>query len=178
MEESTELQVNTQALAEALASGVQTSEQAIHINRLVKTVLSLDLVQNQRSLIGSIQPVLELQARVKEKIIAMLDAEIDGMDLETAWKYFEKMTSLTMSILDLQRKIVQGKELFNPADNLASEERSMLQLLQSFKTPEEKQMFLKLLKEAQEHAKSMKASSEAESIGQESEEKKSSEEFD
>ena len=56
--------------------------------------------------------------------------------------FITSLQNKQLQILELYRKIVQGKEMFS-TEILSDDERKVLKLLKSFKTPEEKEKFIK-----------------------------------
>ena len=145
--------VDAQALTKVVELGIQSQEQAIALNRLVQTVLAVDLVKGSRSLISSIDPLMEMYQKVFSKFQENLYEEVESMGPEDCLKYLDALHSAALRIVDLQRKIVQGKELFSTADLLTEEEKSMVRLVQSLETKEDKEMFITTLKRVLEDKK-------------------------
>ena len=52
-----------------------------------------------------------------------------------------------INIVDLQRKIVQGKDIFSDYPTLSDEEKGFIKILNSIKSPEDRKRFLKLVKD-------------------------------
>lgn len=75
-----------------------------------------------------VRELLESGALVKDEIRAERDS----------------LEKRMMSVLNMERQIIQGKNLF-PQDSLSEDEQKVLRLLASVKTPDEKQKFFKAI---------------------------------
>lgn len=84
----------------------------------------------------------ELVNKFKDK----LEYEIEGMSPKDILEMIDRVQSSQLRILDLQRKIVQGKELI-PQPSLSEEESHVIKLMNSFTSVESKKKFLSVVKD-------------------------------
>jgi len=152
--------VDLQSIIDAVLSGTATEEQTGMIARQVQIGMSATLVQGMQSVYDLIQTsgnmLRTVQARFQEKLQVELDA--DTVSLNDMAKMIDVLQKNQITVLDLYRKVTQGKELFSQS-MLSEEEKAVVKLLGSFTSKEEKQRFLKLVKETLDN---QKASSEEE----------------
>jgi len=128
--------------------GQSTTEQVGIFNRLLNTALAQDLVQGQQALIRTLSGFEEVSQKLQNAIDQKLQVEVETMELKELFEYYEKIQSYALRVLDLQRKIVQGKDLF-PSDILSEEEKAFLSILKSFRTDAEKTDFVNKIKQIQ-----------------------------
>lgn len=140
------LTVDTTALTNAVEAGIQTQEQAVSLNRLVRSVLAIDLLKGARELSSTIDPLMRMYERAKARFEEVFEEEVDSYGTKEALELMDAFSSVIMRIVDLQRKIVQGKELFSSQDLMTEEERAVSRLMQSIQTPEEKKVFIETMK--------------------------------
>lgn len=140
------LTVDTTALTNAVEAGIQTQEQAVSLNRLVRSVLAIDLLKGSRELSSTIDPLMRMYERAKARFEEVFEEEVDSYGTKEALELMDAFSSVIMRIVDLQRKIVQGKELFSSQDLMTEEERAVSRLMQSIQTPEEKKVFIETMK--------------------------------
>lgn len=134
-----------EALVAVVMQGLSTSEQVGILNKTIQTSLAHELCVGQSLLIERLNSFNEFFDSIQKKLLVLLQSEEENMDLDTAMKLMEKLFNMRMSLLDLQRKIVQGKDLF-PADIYSEEERAFVSILKSFNTLEEKRAFIEQVK--------------------------------
>ena len=68
------------------------------------------------------------------------------MDVDTVTNLLKETSDMQMDNLDFQRKLIQGKSIFD-FNTLSDEEKQVVQLMNSFTSLEEKQKFLQLVQE-------------------------------
>ncbi len=127
--EPSEMEKQTQALAQNLIKGTITQEEKGVATKMLQTLLASTLVNgisNIQGLSGILSGVTgQIALEFQERLIEEMEA---GMSAETAWDFLEKMLNKQIQILDLQRKVVQGKELF-PEANMNDEDKASWSIL-------------------------------------------------
>lgn len=133
-------------LAEQLVSGTATeSEQGVALKAL-QTALASSLVTGLRSLGENINNFNTVYNQIYQRCIEQFEIQRDTMDFDKSLNLLIKLQSQQYDIIDLYRKVVQGKELF-PSDSLSEDDRKILRLVKSFKSPDDRRKFMSLVEE-------------------------------
>lgn len=144
MEKSKELQ----AMVSSIMDGNATVEELGVAVKALQTKMSVALISGVDSVLKSLQEstkVLDsVVSKFNEKI--KIDVETDLLETKDLLEIIERMQNQQLKVLDLQRKIVQGKELI-PQPSLSDEEKQVITLLKSFSSQEDKVKFLNVVKD-------------------------------
>lgn len=144
MEKSKELQ----AMVSSIMDGNATVEELGVAVKALQTKMSVALISGVDSVLKSLNEstkVLDTAvSKFNEKI--KIDVETDLLETKELLEIIERMQNQQLKVLDLQRKIVQGKELI-PQPSLSDEEKQVITLLKSFSSQEDKVKFLNVVKD-------------------------------
>ena len=81
---------------------------------------------------------------VSQQMIVKIDDQ--SMAPEKALEHLIEISDMQVKILELERKIIQGRDLM-PSGLLSDDEKLVMKLLKSFSTKSEKQKFLALVQQ-------------------------------
>lgn len=136
------------SLAKSIQNGTATKEQLGSALQAMQIGMSTSLIEELGEASKPFLRLRDLQERlatiINNKLEALLQA--DSIDLSTAVQHLQSLQEMQYKVLDLKRKIVQGRELI-PTSLLSEEERAVVKLFQSFSTKSEKEEFMKLVYE-------------------------------
>lgn len=135
-------------LVKAIENGVASAEQIAEMSRLLQISLVSDMLTGQKQLMGTVSPFIALQEKAQAKLMQVLEVDVESMDRDDLMKLIEFTQKNSLNVLEMQRKLVQGKELLSAYPQLTAEERAVITLMKQFKTPEEKKLFMDALKSA------------------------------
>lgn len=137
-------------LVDVILSGIATEEERGIALRNMQTYLGASLIDNLENARQSFQELEDLGAKLQAKWLEKVNEALTS-DLLDKDALFEMMTALQknkIQFMDLQRKIVQSPNKLFGDDLLSSEEKKVLMILKSFKTPAEKEKFIKAVEKA------------------------------
>nr|DAH52355.1 MAG TPA: hypothetical protein [Caudoviricetes sp.] len=132
----------------AILHGVANQEQVAQLSRIVSVAIVSDLVEGTKTLKSTISPLIDLQRTIFSKLQERIEVDIDTMELKDILELSKFLHNSQMSVLELERKIAQGKNLFESVPTITEEERNVLRMLKSFQTEEERMIFYETLKSA------------------------------
>lgn len=143
MDKSTDLS----QLAESLVKGLATEEQYGAAARLLQTGLAANMVSGLSTVTDKLQRLQRLANNVYDEMETRLSPEsLASMELDTLNDIFKNIHAASINILDLERKIAQGRNLIE-TPVLSSEEQMVVKLFSSFSSQKEKKAFLEIAKE-------------------------------
>lgn len=116
------------------------------ILKSLQVAMSTSILQNLSEVNDSVSKLKGLCDKLDKKLIESLDVEIDSMTPEFLLRLSSLMMGKRLSVLDMQRKIFQGKDLF-PDNVLSDDERMVVKLFKSFGSEAEKKAFMKVVKQ-------------------------------
>lgn len=153
MDQSKSLEL-AESLKNAFMQGLISQEQVAEANRLIQVIFANHVISGVSLLVDSVEPTLELNSLLIENYKRKLqeDIEADIMSREDIQNAIKFNNDQLVKSLDLIRKFVQGKELLQNYPTLSDEERSIVEMLKSFKSKEEKDAFVGALKNAYQTA--------------------------
>jgi len=120
--------------------------------KTLQVSMGANLLRNQETLVSAVESLNSQIEKLLSRYTQLMEFEVDNLTSEGAWEKIESIMGLQIKVVDLQRKIVQGKPLFN-SDVLSDEERMVVKLLNSFSSIDEKKKFLKVVKDTLEKNK-------------------------
>lgn len=132
----------------AILHGVANQEQVAQLSRIVSVAIVSDLVEGTKTIKSTISPLVDLQRTIFSKLQERIEVDIDTMELKDILELLKFLHNSQMSVLELERKIAQGKNLFESVPTITEEERNVLRMLKSFQTEEERMIFYETLKSA------------------------------
>lgn len=140
---------DTQSLVAQVLQGTLDESSMGTVLKTLQISMAASLISNQ----NKASKVMEAATSRIEKLLTQfdkkLDTEMEFLELEDQWKWIAKMHNMQITVLDLQRKIIQGKPLFS-TEVLSEEEKMVVKLLGSFKSLEEKKQFISVVKDTLE----------------------------
>lgn len=145
MKDRTDFTADTTALANLVADGLATEADNGLALRTIQTKLGVNLIATLQETNNGFQSLNKLLQLCIEKYTTNLTAMLNAETIQHE-ELFEIITTLQknqVAYLELQRKIVQSPTKIFSDDLVSADERKLLALLKSFKTPEEKAQFLK-----------------------------------
>jgi hypothetical protein len=125
---------------EAQASDIQAA------SRVLQLKLASDLVATQQKLTGWVESLSSFNDRLMGRFTDQFNVEIESMTLEQCTDLIQFVTGRQIAILEVQRKIAQGKNLLESTPTMTEEERTYMQMIKTF-SPKEKKVFYSLLQE-------------------------------
>ena len=135
----------TQAMVQQLQAGTLDESSKGVLLRTLQISMSSSIINNLKVLDESVTGLRAFGDKIMQKLLEKIEVAMETADLEELIKYTDFIINKQMQILDLQRKIHQGKELF-PIDTFSEDEKQILKLLNSFSSAEEKKKFLEVVK--------------------------------
>lgn len=108
--------------------------------------MAATLISSQGKAIALVDGVSIYADKLKAKFDEVFAGEIDrmtGADELMGW--LERINNMQLKTLEVQRKIIQGKELFSTTV-MSAEEKMLSRLLASFSSKEEKSKFMEIVK--------------------------------
>lgn len=135
----------TNEIAELISAGIATEEQQGVALKALKVGMAYTLTTGMGTILKDLNALSELSNRAINKINERLNLEIesDSISRKELMQFVDTIQQRQIQIMDLHRKIIQGKTLFEE-DILSEEEKMVVRLFKSFKTSEEKRKFLEL----------------------------------
>lgn len=135
-------------LAQALTSGTASVDDIDKVQALVRTVLVTDLLAGTRAISTAISPYYKMWQKFNDKLPEAFETALEmATDFYDIIKLMSELEHRMINIVDLQRKIVQGKDIFSDYPTLSDEEKGFIKVLNSIKSPEDRKRFLKLVKD-------------------------------
>lgn len=138
------------ALSNSISNGLASEQDVGLVLRTIQTTLSCKLLSNLESTNKGFEELNSLLQRCISKFNAQVTQllEADAISHDELASVISSIQKNQLAFLELQRKIIQSPNKLFSDDLLSNDERKLLSLLKSFKTPEEKVKFLKLVSTA------------------------------
>ncbi len=133
-------------LSEKVLAGTATESERGLALRNLQTNLAITLTTGLGRSLALVERLNQSIESVVAKFEEKLRDEINIMPATDLLSIVERIQSKQVAVLDLYRKIVQGKDLF-PQETLSEEERKVVKLIKSFKSKEEKDKFFQVCSE-------------------------------
>ena len=145
---SDSLKKNTDAVVSKVVNGTADAAKLKEVSRTLQFGLSSTLVSGIQDLYQNLDSISGIAGKFVKYFNDKIEAELSNKTLsfQEAFNYIKETYDLRIKVIDLYRKIAQGKELF-PSDSLSDDVKMVVELLDSFKSKSEKIKFLKLAKE-------------------------------
>lgn len=136
------------ALVRAMQTGLATVDQIQEASRLVSISLAGQLLMGTGALMETVKPIAALHNKLVARYQEVLEQDMEIMTREDLENAIGVLSKNLINSLEVQRKIVQGKEILSNYPALTEEEKSMVKMMQSFKTADEKKIFIETLRSA------------------------------
>lgn len=144
--------MDASALVEQVLKGTIDESQMGTVLKALQISMATSLLETQQKATELLIKATSKAAILMEKFEEKFEAEVNANtieDADTMWTWIDRFHRMQINVAELQRKIVQGKSLFN-TEVMSEDERMVIQLLSSFKTKEDKKKFLDVVKETLE----------------------------
>ena len=135
-------------LAEQIISGQSVEADKGLVLKTLQIGMSAGLVSGVQKLHEVVAKSMDLYARLDSAYVAQLEEKLQEGVLTPSEIYEERkdLERRITALLNLERQIVQGKNLF-PEDTISEDDRKVLRLLSSVKTPVEREKFMRSLED-------------------------------
>jgi hypothetical protein len=143
-------QADITTLTKVVSEGIASESDTGIALRAIQTTLGVGLVSTLNETSNGFQRLNNLLTRCIDKYVTTAEAllDTDSIDQEQLFEIITAIQKNQIAYMELYRKIVQSPNKIFSDDLLSAEERKLLTLLKSFKTPEEKVLFLKAVESA------------------------------
>lgn len=138
------MNTDIQALSRNIANGIASESDIGLALRTVQTTLGCNLLASVESVKNGFDKLNSLldTALTKFEEQLSLDIESNIISRDDLFSIITLIQKNQVAFLEFQRKIVQSPNKLFSDDLVSSEEKKLLALLKSFKSPEEKKQFL------------------------------------
>lgn len=130
-------------IVQSVVDGIATEREQGLALRALQTSLAFHLVKDLDKLSKNVTALNDVLQSALEKFTCQFEAESGTMSSKDLLEIVEKIQNKQLQVMDLYRKVVQGRELF-PDETMSDEEKTLKKLLASFKSVDEKQEFLRI----------------------------------
>lgn len=137
---------NIETLAKRVSEGIATEQEIGVVLKQLQISLATSMLQELQEYNKSLDALKEIRMRLIDRLETIIITDIDLMDIDTVTNLLKETSNMQMDNLDFQRKLIQGKSIFD-FSTLSDEEKQVVQLMNSFTSLEEKQKFLQLVKD-------------------------------
>ena len=137
---------NIETLAKRVSEGIATEQEIGVVLKQLQISLATSMLQELQEYNKSLDALKEIRMRLIDRLETIIITDIDLMDVDTVTNLLKETSNMQMDNLDFQRKLIQGKSIFD-FSTLSDEEKQVVQLMNSFTSLEEKQKFLQLVQE-------------------------------
>ena len=137
---------NIETLAKRVSEGIATEQEIGVVLKQLQISLATSMLQELQEYNKSLDALKEIRMRLIDRLETIIITDIDLMDVDTVTNLLKETSDMQMDNLDFQRKLIQGKSIFD-FNTLSDEEKQVVQLMNSFSSLEEKQKFLQLVQE-------------------------------
>ena len=133
-------------LAALILSGQASEQEKGMLLRNIQVAMSANLVGQLNQMHSIVAQAMELYKDLDSAYLTKVREllESDALVKDEIRAERDSLEKRMMAVLNMERQIIQGKNLF-PQDSLSEDEQKVLRLLASVKTPDEKQKFFKAI---------------------------------
>lgn len=133
-------------LKSLIAVGTKTEEQQGLALRAVQMGMAANFCSEVSSLHRGLSRAQSVLSKLRDKYFSDVEEVMDTLSPSEVASYMSTIQSQVMSVLELERKVIQGRELF-PTDSLSDMDRKILRLVSSLRAPEDRAKFMKLIED-------------------------------
>lgn len=139
---------SVEALARLITSGRASEQEKGLVLRTIQVGMATNMVAGLNELHSNVAQAMNLYQALDSEYNRQLREQLEQGALTKEEIRIERDTleKRVHAILNLERQIVQGKNIF-PEDSLSEDDRKILRLMASVKTPEERKKFFKAIDE-------------------------------
>ena len=147
MDEQKTSDINADILADKLKQGLATKEERGIALKTINTQLAIDLVSSLDDIKGYVSKLKGVRDKVRDKMVEKLDLaiECDELSLDDLFKYSNSIIANEMRITEMYRQVIQGNRMLFDEDSLSEEDRTLLRVLRSFATEDDKKEFFDIV---------------------------------
>ena len=133
-------------LVDLILSGQASEQEKGMLLRNIQVAMSANLVGQLNQMHSVVAQASELYKDLDSAYLTKVREllESDALVKDEIRAERDSLEKRMMAVLNMERQIIQGKNLF-PQDSLSEDEQKVLRLLASVKTPDEKQKFFKAI---------------------------------
>lgn len=133
-------------LVALILSGQASEQEKGMLLRNIQVAMSANLVGQLNQMHSVVAQAMELYKDLDSAYLTKVREllESDALVKDEIRAERDSLEKRMMAVLNMERQIIQGKNLF-PQDSLSEDEQKVLRLLASVKTPDEKQKFFKAI---------------------------------
>lgn len=139
---------SVEALAHLIMSGRASEQEKGLVLRTIQVGMATNMVAGLNELHSNVAQAMNLYQALDLEYNRQLREQLEQGALTKEEIRIERdaLEKRVHAILNLERQIVQGKNIF-PEDSLSEDDRKILRLMASVKTPEERKKFFKAIDE-------------------------------
>lgn len=139
---------SVEALARLITSGRASEQEKGLVLRTIQVGMATNMVAGLNELHSNVAQAMNLYQALDSEYNRQLREQLEQGALTKEEIRIERdaLEKRVHAILNLERQIVQGKNIF-PEDSLSEDDRKILRLMASVKTPEERKKFFKAIDE-------------------------------
>lgn len=139
---------SVEALARLIMSGRASEQEKGLVLRTIQVGMATNMVAGLNELHSNVAQAMNLYQALDSEYNRQLREQLEQGALTKEEIRIERdaLEKRVHAILNLERQIVQGKNIF-PEDSLSEDDRKILRLMASVKTPEERKKFFKAIDE-------------------------------
>jgi hypothetical protein len=147
MDEQISNNINADVLADKIKQGLATKEERGIALKTINTQLAIDLVSSLDDIKGYVSKLKNVRDKVRDKMVEKLDfaLECDELSLDDLFKYSNSIIANEMRITEMYRQVIQGNRMLFDEDSLSEEDRTLLRVLRSFATEDDKKEFFDIV---------------------------------
>lgn len=137
---------SVEALARLIMTGRASEQEKGLVLRTIQVGMATNMVAGLNELHSTAAKAMQLYAALDEEYLRQVQEQLTSQLLTKEEIRIERdaLEKRMHAILNLERQIVQGKNIF-PEDSLSEDDRKILRLMASVKTPEERKKFFKAI---------------------------------
>lgn len=134
-------------LAKKIAEGTANREERGIALKTINTQLAIEMVTGLDDVKEYLGTMKKLRAKMSEKFIAKIEEQLecDELDPELMYQYMNSISTKELQLVEAYRKLIQGGRALFDEDTLSEEDRTVIRLLRSFSTNDEKSKFFNLV---------------------------------
>lgn len=139
---------SVEALARLIMSGRASEQEKGLVLRTIQVGMATNMVAGLNELHSNVAQAMGLYQALDAEYMRRLQEQLESQSLTKEEIRIERdaLEKRMHAILNLERQIVQGKNIF-PEDSLSEDDRKILRLMASVKSPEERKKFFKAIDE-------------------------------
>ena len=138
--------VSSDELVKRLNAGVLEESERGTLLKMLQISLASSLIGNTHKVDENVVQMNSLLEKVNRRYVELVYSSLESYNLEELTDILNSLVDRQLKVADLQRKVLQGKELIS-GEVLSDDERKILKVMSSFTSKEEKRAFLNAVQE-------------------------------